>query len=1247
MAKRKTFKNRLLSIIMVLAMTALIWVPAAAPVQAVEDSITVGQPAFNAANGTMTYYNCVGTGANLYKSIVVNFTSVRENNEYCELPSMTGFTYETSLSTPGTYIINIPEGKNLVEIAKYIRKIQFVNCQNSSQKINFSIGKDIVKYMTFYSEDSEHYYQFIKFDKSSGTAVSDPTGKSWSYGTWEWAYYTALNMQYEGLQGYLATVTDVKEDAFIYKASNEIGWLGGTKMNHGAQDSKNGIPYYKTFTRPSSISDQGIGYWYWASGPDVNEGGGKFLHTYTAASNSVLQTADGYGYYNNWNSGEPNNSNGEFAMTTLKIGSGWNTGNRNGKIGTSSPYYVESGYSWNDIVDTNWARYGSSSVTNYTATGFFVEYGDYVKGLSKTALVQKTNFEFKTTTQPLSHIWNLYAADGSDTIHMYCTASDPKCSYFATGHTTLGATIDVVIKADDKAYDGSKYNLASVDGESSVNFASSGNYVLSEIKYYKATTQNQTSGGTALGTTAPTDIGYYYAEVTLAVTNTKLATNTVTAKAVAPFKIYDPDAEFDVDKLNNKSNADSVAYQRKVTQNTAVADLDVVLATETDTLTMYKIAEMPWDTKTDTLGKMKWVDEVQAWIDANPNYRTSVKTPYELSNGKASSSTIQSFYKDMLKSGADSVIVQGNLTDIVAEPAGYVSKEAIYSDGTNIQIDSTAPGAYKYAYRFNDIEYGIYAILAYNGDSGYAVTVAAVYPQQSGPTGEFYTQELFTVYIKEVEPTIDKYINGEKEDILTINDYEHPVKFTVDFQLPEYKDRVTSANDSGYQLYFQDDMANGYTFYEVEGSDEYTVKFYYTYATEEDPNNTLTDLIDRNAIPKSSPYKFTDSGSESNKLTAENVATYTKNTDLVGKYYTRRSNVPIYNEFEVVANNDGSTTIRIDFDEPAIRAWKNDLKTQERRNVSGFKIEYYAILDEDATINSHDNSNTAYIYYEKDSTGSKMTEMHDTVYGYTYGLNIVKIDGSASERAYLAGAQFQLFKEMIGDFTDEQIAAFEADPTNYYIYTVSGSSNTTSDNTGTASEPEEQGGSGEPGENEEQGGNAQGAQNVQNPQNSNSSNTVTRYFKKVVMNNGVFTQGTSGEYDTLVSVGTEAGITAHGLSDGNYILVETQAPRGYNELAEDIYFEINRLTSLEEEMKTLDQSLIWFREISPNYDPTNVETAVINQNGCISLDIYNYQGLVLPSTGGIGILLFVIIGVAITGGVIILIITRRRAMAQQ
>ena len=98
-------------------------------------------------------------------------------------------------------------------------------------------------------------------------------------------------------------------------------------------------------------------------------------------------------------------------------------------------------------------------------------------------------------------------------------------------------------------------------------------------------------------------------------------------------------------------------------------------------------------------------------------------------------------------------------------------------------------------------------------------------------------------------------------------------------------------------------------------------------------------------------------------------------------------------------------------------------------------------------------------------------------------------------------------------------------------------------------------------------------------------------------------------------------------SDGKYILVETKAPRGYNELAEDIYFEINRLA--ENELALANNSYIWFREMETDekpYTSGNIESVILNENGYISVDVYNYQGLTLPSTGGMGILLFVIIG---------------------
>jgi hypothetical protein len=170
MARGKSFKQRFLSLLVIILMMVAVMVPSVPTYAAVKDKISVGDPSYDAVTGTMTYYNCLGTGSTLYKSIVINFTSVRKNGETAELPTdKEGFVFQSDLSSDGTYVINIPKGKNLVDIAAYIRKIKFKNCQNSQQKINFSIGKDIVEYMTFYSEDTQHYYQFIPFKYGYGT----------------------------------------------------------------------------------------------------------------------------------------------------------------------------------------------------------------------------------------------------------------------------------------------------------------------------------------------------------------------------------------------------------------------------------------------------------------------------------------------------------------------------------------------------------------------------------------------------------------------------------------------------------------------------------------------------------------------------------------------------------------------------------------------------------------------------------------------------------------------------------------------------------------------------------------------------------------------------------------------------------------------------------------------------------------------------------------------------------------------
>jgi LPXTG-motif cell wall-anchored protein len=54
------------------------------------------------------------------------------------------------------------------------------------------------------------------------------------------------------------------------------------------------------------------------------------------------------------------------------------------------------------------------------------------------------------------------------------------------------------------------------------------------------------------------------------------------------------------------------------------------------------------------------------------------------------------------------------------------------------------------------------------------------------------------------------------------------------------------------------------------------------------------------------------------------------------------------------------------------------------------------------------------------------------------------------------------------------------------------------------------------------------------------------------------------------------------------------------------------------------------------------DTKKLNESSTVLLTVLNYKGLVLPSTGGMGTLIFTIIGISIMGCVILLLISRKK-----
>nr|MCR4643871.1 InlB B-repeat-containing protein [Oscillospiraceae bacterium] len=316
-----------------------------------------------------------GTGDKKYKSLLIAYGEAPISGESLTLPSVSGFVKNANASTNYSTAITMANGKTPAEIAAYVKQIVFnKTADHAGQTIHIAITDEVLGDKTFYFEGTGHYYQYVPFTST--------TNRSWFD-----AYYGAKNLSYAGREGYLATITSLEEDKFIYNAAQTVGWLGGTTIKASGSEGmystydvtsiNNAKTWDSTHSRyylPMSYSED---HWYWASGP---ERGQTFYSSYVVNSSSHQTSLDA-GYYFNWNDGEPSNSakytnrSDEQGLTTLPFGTGYQYSN-------GSP----ADYSWNDIPYWN-----EDSASGYRAQGYFVEYGDQVFGDSGAAVTNSLN----------------------------------------------------------------------------------------------------------------------------------------------------------------------------------------------------------------------------------------------------------------------------------------------------------------------------------------------------------------------------------------------------------------------------------------------------------------------------------------------------------------------------------------------------------------------------------------------------------------------------------------------------------------------------------------------------------------------------------------------------------------------------------------------------------------------------------------------------------------------------------------
>lgn len=105
-------------------------------------------------------------------------------------------------------------------------------------------------------------------------------------------------------------------------------------------------------------------------------------------------------------------------------------------------------------------------------------------------------------------------------------------------------------------------------------------------------------------------------------------------------------------------------------------------------------------------------------------------------------------------------------------------------------------------------------------------------------------------------------------------------------------------------------------------------------------------------------------------------------------------------------------------------------------------------------------------------------------------------------------------------------------------------------------------------------------------------------------------------------------VTIKGLKEGTYYLAETKAPAGFNKLVGDIKVEINNLV-----YDTTDTTKLNSYDVTYTMpgEKNGIKVTVPTEANLAEIPVLNKAGSVLPSTGGMGTVVFTIAGAAIIG----------------
>ena len=187
--------------------------------------------------------------------------------------------------------------------------------------------------------------------------------------SWDTAYKAAKaeSNKFNGLHGYLMTITSDVENKFIYDRvyknngvapANATGWIGATRgINKSGNYDASTWSFASTLTDASGNTDSSSlrASWYWACGP---EAGQKFYTTAKYASG----TDSSNGMYTSWNNPT------DFRKNGIGTGGGAEPNNSNKEY---CAQYVGT-YVWNDLSHSK-----SGTAGQYVPGSYIVEYSVY------------------------------------------------------------------------------------------------------------------------------------------------------------------------------------------------------------------------------------------------------------------------------------------------------------------------------------------------------------------------------------------------------------------------------------------------------------------------------------------------------------------------------------------------------------------------------------------------------------------------------------------------------------------------------------------------------------------------------------------------------------------------------------------------------------------------------------------------------------------------------------------------------